>query len=117
MDRPTQMHRQKAERKITVSRGQSRAYDLFRQGMSVEEVVANTGRARSTVLGYLEDYLEDHEPEALSRYVHPKVVEKVTAAAEKEGSGFLKPVFQALNETVSYDDIKLVMASMRGKKK
>lgn len=117
MDRPTQMHRQKAERKITVSRGQSRAYDMFRQGMSLEEVVEHTGRARNTVLGYLEDYLEDQEPEALSRYVHPNVVEKVTAAAEKEGSGFLKPVFQALNETVSYDDIKLVMASMRGKKK
>ena len=53
----------------------------------------------------------------MERYVDSKIIERVTAAMLENPGGYLKPVYLALEEKVSYEEIKLVFASLRGGKK
>ena len=116
-DRPVQPKRVKAERRPgSMSRGKSRAFELFREGCDAEEVMGQLGRAKSTVEGYLAEYIEHENPDAIDRFVSPAIVTQVTEAAEKDGTGYLKPIFVALGEKVPYETIRLVMASVNGRK-
>ncbi len=85
------------------------AFQLFDQGRSIDEVAATTGRARSTIASYLEEYVDERRPESVERWVQPRVYERVTAAASKVEGNLLKPVFEALDGSVPYDDIRVVM--------
>ncbi len=85
------------------------AFQLFDQGRSIDEVAAATGRARATIASYLEEYVDERRPESVESWVQPRVYERVTAAASKVEGNLLKPVFEALNGSVPYDDIRVVM--------
>jgi ATP-dependent DNA helicase RecQ len=86
-----------------------RAFELFDQGKSVEEVAEDTGRARGTVASYLEDYVVERKPRSLSAWVQPDLYRRIDEAAQRAGGSLLKPVFEALGGDVSYDDIRIVM--------
>jgi ATP-dependent DNA helicase RecQ len=85
------------------------AFRLFEQGNSVDEVASKTGKARSTVASYLEDYVSERKPKSVSSWVDDVTYARVLSAAERTQGTFLKPVFEALNGGVSYDDIRVVM--------
>jgi hypothetical protein len=91
------------------------AFQLFAMGQSVDAVAAKTGRARSTVAQYLEDYVAERKPADVSAWVDDITYARVRAAAERAPGAFLKPVFEALGGAVSYEDIRVVMkhAGMR----
>ncbi len=63
----------------------------------------------TTVIRYIEKLIEQHNAPSL-RYLIDEVpdVERVCAAFRKHGLGKMKPVFTALEETISYDELKLV---------
>jgi ATP-dependent DNA helicase RecQ len=84
-------------------------FALFERGMSIDEVAATTGRARSTVAGYLEDYVTERKPASIETWVSPETYRRVEAAARRTGGSLLKPVFEALDGAVPYDDIRIVM--------
>ena len=86
-----------------------KAFDLFDQGKSIDEAATGTGRARSTVVGYLEDYLAERRPPSIQAWVEPAVYARVEAAAKKVGGSLLRPVFEELGGEVGYDEIRLVM--------
>jgi len=116
-DIPIEAKREKTERKsATISRGKARAYDCFRKQLDVDEIAEQMGRTRGTILGYLADYIEEEDPAAVERYVSKTNIERVTAAAVQNPGGYLKPIFLALDEQVPYEDIRLVVASLNGKK-
>jgi hypothetical protein len=81
----------------------------------VDEVAAKTGRSRSTVGQYLEDYVAERKPESVSAWVDDLTYARVRSAAKGTPGAFLKPVYEALGGTVSYEDIRVVMkhAGMR----
>jgi ATP-dependent DNA helicase RecQ len=85
------------------------AWRLFDEGTSIEAVATAIGRVRSTVAGYLEEYIGARKPESVAVWVRPEVYARVETAAHKIGGNLLRPVFESLNEEVSYDEIRLVM--------
>ncbi len=85
------------------------AFVLFDQGCSLEEVAAKTGRARSTVAGYLEDYIGERKPESVAAWVSQESYDRIKTVVMQVGGSFLRPVFDALDGEVSYDEIRIVM--------
>jgi ATP-dependent DNA helicase RecQ len=88
------------------------AFDLFRKGTVVEDVMHQTGRGRSTVLDYLAEYIREERPASIAIWVIEELYQRVAEAARRVGTERLKPIFFELGEKVSYDDIRLVVAHM-----
>ena len=97
----------------TSSPTKSLAFELFRRGASVAEVLEKTRMSPSTVTGYLADFILAEQPASIFRWVPEDVCERVAAAAEIHGPARLKPIFLELNEEVSYDHIKIVLAFLQ----
>ncbi len=88
------------------------AFDLFRQGAVVEDVMHQTNRGRSTVIDYLAEYIREERPPSIAAWVKDEIYQRVAAAARRVGTDRLKPIFLALGEQVAYDDIRLVVAHL-----
>jgi ATP-dependent DNA helicase RecQ len=89
-----------------------KAFDLFRAGTVIEDVMHQTERARSTIYDYLAEFIHRERPPSIRQWVADDVYERVAAAVRQVGRGFLKPIFLALGESVSYDEIRLVLAHL-----
>jgi ATP-dependent DNA helicase RecQ len=88
------------------------AFDLFRQGTVIDDVMHQLGRARSTVLDYLCDYIRQERPATLNPWLSDHLYQRIAAAARKVGTDKLKPIFVALGEKIPYDQIRLVVTHL-----
>jgi ATP-dependent DNA helicase RecQ len=91
------------------------AFAQFRQGAAVEDVMHQTNRGRSTVNDYLAEFIRSERPPVITAWVADEVYQCIAACARQVGSDRLKPIFLALGEKVSYDDIRLVLAHLATK--
>jgi len=83
------------------------AMEMFAQRASLEEVAAATGRAPSTVAGYLREYIEEARPESVSTWVE--------ASIACGSGGKLKPIFEHLEGEVPYDVIRIVVTHQQAR--
>ncbi|HVS71030.1 MAG TPA: RecQ family ATP-dependent DNA helicase [Phycisphaerae bacterium] len=88
------------------------SFTMFRQGASIDEVSQHITRARSTVIEYLCEFITDTHPKTIAPWVSDTVYQQVAIAAKEHGTDHLKPLFLALNETVPFDQIRLVLAHL-----
>jgi ATP-dependent DNA helicase RecQ len=88
------------------------AFELLRRGASLDEVARQTGRARSTVVEYLEQLVREDRPPSVAAWVPDDVYARVRAAAQHFGTASLRPIYVALGETVPYDQIRIVLAHL-----
>ena len=93
------------------------AFDLFRHGTVVEDVMHQTGRGRSTVMDYLCEFIRQQPDVSISTWLANDVFQKVAAAAQQVGTERLKPIFIALEEKVSYDEIRIAVAYLTREQK
>jgi len=84
------------------------AFPLFDLGHSVDQVKDRLGRARSTTVEYLCDYILDRQVTDPGRWLSAEIVQKVEAAIDEVGMQKLKPIFLHLNSEIPYDDIRIV---------
>jgi ATP-dependent DNA helicase RecQ len=98
------------------SETRDRAFAAFAQGKRMEEVVEETGRAASTLHGYLVDYLKEHGITDPEPWVDADTHARITAAAGAVGGERLKPVFEFLQGEVDYDTIRLSMTCHRNRR-
>jgi ATP-dependent DNA helicase RecQ len=89
------------------------SFPLFDQGLSVEQVAESLGRATSTVFGYLESYIRHRRVRDISRWLNRAEFELVESVFQDVGTERLRPIFDALEGRVSYEHIRLVVASLR----
>ncbi len=87
---------------------------LLQQGTPIEEVMERTGRARSTVVNDLSEILEDgrYQP-SLRVWMPAETEEAIRQAADQVGIDRLRPIKDVVGDAVSYDDIHLVVATLR----
>lgn len=95
----------------TPSANAAAAFPLFDQKLDVDTAAARLGRTRSTIMKYLEEYIRSTGTQDLSPWLDPETTAKVRGAISEVGAARLKPIFLKLNEQVSYDDIRLVVAA------
>ena len=69
-------------------------------------------RARSTVAGYLAEFIAEEKPASISPWVADAVYRQVAEAAMSQGERRLTPIFERLDGRVPYDTIRLVMAHL-----
>jgi ATP-dependent DNA helicase RecQ len=93
-----------------MSPGKALAYKLFRDGAAIEDITHQTGRARSTIMDYLAQYIIEERPKSIATWVAPDAYAAIAAAVDQHGAGRLKPIFDALNGAYTYDDIRTVVA-------
>ncbi|HEX7705485.1 MAG TPA: DNA helicase RecQ [Thermoanaerobaculia bacterium] len=87
---------------------------LFESGASIEEGMEATQLARSTVAGYLAELIEQGElSRPLQTWVRPESEQQIREAAARLGSDLLRPIREAIDPSISYDEIRLVIASIR----
>lgn len=86
------------------------AFAAFREGQSVEEVAALTGRAISTVEGYLLEYVQEANVMRPDPWVSRVTYAQVIEAAARLQAERLKPIYEELGGRVSYRDIRLALA-------
>jgi ATP-dependent DNA helicase RecQ len=89
----------------------------FRRGASIKEVMEFTGKTRSTVLEYLATYIQEEKPNDINMWVESESQAEIINVARQLGTERLKPIFVALDEKVSYDTIRLVLAYLRSRSK
>jgi ATP-dependent DNA helicase RecQ len=89
------------------------AFALFREKTAIPDAMHQLKLARSTVCDYLTQYILAEKPADLSAWVADDVYQEIAAAAKEVGTEKLKPIYQALNEQVPYDDIRLVLAHLQ----
>jgi ATP-dependent DNA helicase RecQ len=85
------------------------AFRLFDEGEPLEGVADATGRALSTVVGYLEEHITLRKPENVDAWVSPERYRLIEAAARRTSGTLLKPVFEALEGQATYEEIRIVM--------
>lgn len=87
---------------------------LLREGSTIEEVMERTGRARSTVVGDLCAIIEEGPDQpSLRRWMTEETEDVIRRAAAEAGLERLKPIKEIVGETVSYDLIHIVVATIR----
>ncbi len=72
------------------------AFDLYREGLIVEDVMHRMSLSRSTVVDYLAQYIRAEKPASIATWVPDALYQRVVAAARQHGVERLKPLFIAL---------------------
>ena len=87
----------------------SEYFDLFEQGLSMEDVAHQLDRSLDTVSKYLGSYMETHRLTEIGTWIVPSVQERVDEAIGQLGSERLKPLFDYLKSEVAYAHIRIVV--------
>ncbi len=88
--------------------------EAYNQGRSVADLMAEYNIQQNTVIDHLQRYVRQEggvlRPDGLQRLVtvEPEAAERVFEAFRELGADRLRPVFDALDETVGYEDLKLL---------
>ncbi len=88
------------------------AFKMFRQGRSLDDVKHILKRARSTVAGYLAEFIVEEKPVSINAWVSAEVYRQVVEASATMEERRLSLIFERLNARVPYDTIRLVLAHL-----
>lgn len=86
---------------------------LLLEGRSFEEIAKLRGRQLSTVMTTVATLVEAGELEFSSQWVALETQSQIEAICGKVGLNALRPIKDALPETITFDEIKLVVARLR----
>lgn len=86
--------------------------EAFNNGKSIKEIMANFDLKQNTILYHLYKYLQEGntiKPDELLTLsaLNPNQQTEVLETFEKLGTQYLKPVFEALDGKISYDELKI----------
>jgi ATP-dependent DNA helicase RecQ len=90
-----------------------RAWLLFGQGQSVDHVAAEIGRARSTTMQYLAEYLAKEQVVDPAPWVDEATFARVRSVWLEQEDARLRPIYEALGEKVDYERIRIAVACLK----
>ncbi len=99
-----------APAKSSLNMAAMKAFSLFRKCLDVETVASEMARAKSTVYGYLTQYIQHEKITDPAPWVDAATADRIVQAVEQVGSERLKPIFELLDGDVSYDQIRIVVS-------
>jgi ATP-dependent DNA helicase RecQ len=88
---------------------QAMYFQMFEERVPLDEICRRTGYRHGTIVRHLCDYIEATRPKSIRDWISDAVYSRVADAAARVGSDSLRTIFEALNEQVSYGEIKLVV--------
>lgn len=108
--KPAPPSRPRPVAQISVATG--RIFELFDEGLSLDEVALQTERAISTVTSYLEKYVVARRIDSATQWVSARNIKLVEQTIAEVGRERLKPIYDALEQSVSYEDIRVIIACL-----
>ncbi len=113
--KPRTKQKPRVRKRLSSKTGRQRSeyvWEQFQAGKNIDQIAEDMGFKRNTILGHLQKSLSDGreiEAEYLKRMskISAKDGQRVIDAFTEHGDGFLSTIFNALNEEISYDEIKL----------
>ncbi len=93
-----------------------KTYELFKEGLSIEEIAKERNLATSTITGHLENLIRYGRDIEIDRLINPakrNTIEELFLTLKTWNTG---PIVEHSKGTVSYDEAKLVRAYMQQKK-
>lgn len=87
--------------------------ELAAQGLSLEEIADRRGLKPSTVATHLATWIEEGNQLEIEQLIDPKKRKQIEEQFTLLGTEFLKPVIEALEGRVNYDEARIVRAYMR----
>ncbi|MDJ0742955.1 MAG: DNA helicase RecQ [Xenococcaceae cyanobacterium MO_167.B27] len=99
------------------SKSQMQTLQLHQQGLTVTEIAQERGFAVSTICTHLSELLEMNQPVAFNKLVAADIQKIILEAINKHGDKSLKTLKEALGESYSYNEIKLVVGWWRSQRK
>jgi len=88
------------------------AFDMFENGKSVDEVASDLDRAKTTVFGYLGEFIAAKQPTSINQWISEATYEAVARAACEVDSRRMKPIYEYLSERIPYGEIRLVLTHL-----
>jgi len=92
---------------------QQQAWALFAKGTSVDETASALGRARSTTLQYLADYLASEQITDPSAWVDEETFQRIRSVWLEQEDARLRPIHEALGGQVDYDQIRIAVTCLK----
>ena len=89
------------------------AFRMFREGKTIKEVAAFMSRAESTVGEYLSQFIRQEGVTDPTPWAEPQLAARIEAAAIELGLDRMRPIFDKLDGTVGYDQIRPVIECLR----
>jgi len=99
--------------RFSLSNTLSLTLELYKQGLSAEEIANYRNLKSTTILGHLAELIEMQQPVDVDKLVPPKRQEPILQAIKQVGTASLKTIYEHLLESYSYGEIRLVLASWR----
>ncbi|CAN5479817.1 DNA helicase RecQ [soil metagenome] len=89
------------------------AMRMLRARKSVAAVVSSTGRATSTIEGYLCELIVAEKIADSSPWVDPAIAAAIIKFAQKNDTSALRPIYDHFDQKVSYTEIRVALACWR----
>jgi ATP-dependent DNA helicase RecQ len=96
----------------TTSPTRQQAMRLFTEGKSIDQVSQATGRASSTVIKYLIDFIEQEQIGDPTPWLDASLFERIVDVCKQTDGDRLKPIYDALEEVATYDQIRIAIACL-----
>jgi ATP-dependent DNA helicase RecQ len=98
----------KREKSLTIQT----TLEMYRQNFTIREIAKKRGLAVSTIASHLEKLILDGADISIDRIVDPKRQQHIKEVFKEIGTEVLSPVKEKLGEDYSYEEIRLVRATM-----
>lgn len=92
-----------------------KSYSLFKKDVPIVEIAQLLERAPSTICGYLIEFIRSENITDPSRWVEPEKIQRIIEAMQGMENERLKPIFEKLNGSASYDEIRIVAACVQNR--
>lgn len=101
--------------KLATKLTQLETFDLYNKGMSIKEMARARDLTEWTIIKHLCFLMEKGLPVDINKFVSPAKEKKIKEAFKKIGRDRLTPIKEALGDEISFDEIRLVGASLNKK--
>jgi len=85
-------------------------FDLYKQGLNIQEIAAKRGLATSTIFTHLEKLILEGEAVVLDNLICPEKQQRIKQVCIESGLELLTPIKEKLGEDYTYEEIRLVRA-------
>jgi ATP-dependent DNA helicase RecQ len=103
----------KSGAKIQKPRSEEITFNLFKVGKSLDEICELRSLTRATVADHLVAMMNEGVKPELERLVSAERQKSILSALDKAGTSKCKPIKETLPEDFSYEEIRLVLASIQ----
>jgi ATP-dependent DNA helicase RecQ len=95
------------------SYSQMQTWELHRKGLTVEGIADARGMSPTTIVGHLVELIEMEREVDINLLVEPERQQPIVQAIQIMGDERLKPIYEFLQESYTFEEIKLVRAWWR----